>query len=92
MTRAEAAQTALDLANRAWGYPTATDELVILDAWVIESPVAWAFAYNTRSFAETGDIRGALMGNGPVVVLKLMGRAELMPSGYSTAAALQELG
>lgn len=91
LTQAEAAQIALDVANREWGYPTATEELIILSEWTRESPIAWAFVYNTRSFAETDDIMKGLMGNGPVVVIKATGAARLMPSGLSATAALQEI-
>ena len=90
-TLAEAAEIVLQLANRTWGYPTPTEELVILHQYTAESPLAWAFVYNTRSCVETGDYMKGLMGNGPVIVFKATGHAELMPSIHSTASALEEI-
>ena len=90
-TLAEAAQTVLQLVNETWGYPTPTDELVILHQYTAESPRAWAFSYNTRSCVETGDFGKGLMGNGPVIVIKATGHAELMSSGYDPASALEEI-
>jgi hypothetical protein len=88
--REEAARLALDAANRLWGYPTAGEELVILDEWAAESDAAWAFTYNTRTFARTGDIMRALgVGNGPIVVAKATGEVCPMPSAYSCREALR---
>ena len=93
VTRAEAERRALKAANQVWGFPTATEELVILGDWIEESTSAWAFTYNTRSFAETGDIMRALApGNGPVIVVKATGAVHLMPSAYSAREALRVFG
>lgn len=85
----EAARLALALANREWGFPRDGEELVILHRHAEESEAAWAFTYNTRSFAETGDVMRSLMGNGAVVVSKATGQATLMPSGYNCREALR---
>ncbi|MBA4189499.1 MAG: hypothetical protein C0467_16040 [Planctomycetaceae bacterium] len=90
ITRSEAARLALQLANRTWGYPSAGEELVILEDWVVESDSAWAFTYNTRSFVETGDVMRALgVGNGPIIVVKSSGAVHQMPSAYSAREALR---
>lgn len=87
--REEAARLALDTANRLWGFPTADEELVILHQFAEESEAAWAFTYNTRTFAQTGDILRALgPGNGPIVVAKTTGAVFPMPSGCSCREAL----
>lgn len=87
--REEAARIALAEANRAWGYPHDGEELVILQQYAEESEVAWAFTYNTRSFAETGDVMRALMGNGAVVISKATGLPTLMGSSYNCREALR---
>jgi hypothetical protein len=88
-TRDEAARLALDAANRLWGFPTANEVLVILDEFVEESEAAWAFTYNTRMFAQTGDVMLALgVGNGPIVVAKATGEVYPMPSSYNCLEAL----
>lgn len=90
-TRAEAARIALDEAKRAWGHLPQTEELVILDEWTFESPIAWAFVYNTRSYVESGDIMKGLVGNGPVIVFKANGEVQVMGSGFSAETALKEI-
>ena len=89
-TREEAARLALESANQLWGFPTDDEELVVLDDHAVESASAWAFTYNTRSFAETGDIMRALgVGNGPIVVVKATGTVHPMSSAYSPREALR---
>jgi immunity protein 35 of polymorphic toxin system len=90
VSREEAARLALDAANRLWGYPTADEELVILDEWAEESEAAWAFTYNTRTFARTGDwMRAIGVGNGPIIVAKATGEVCPMPSAYGCQEALR---
>lgn len=89
---ADAKRLALEAVNRAWGYPTATDELVILGPWA-ESASAWVFTYNTRAFLEVGDIMQAIgIGNGPLIVVKATGAVHQMTSGYSAEEALRVFG
>lgn len=35
-----------------------------------EYETAWVFSYNTKAYVETGKIRHALVGNGPLIVPK----------------------
>lgn len=60
----ESAQALLDAEIR----PLHGEEIVIVA--VSDHPRAWAFSYNTREFAQCGDFRSSLVGNGPVVVPK----------------------
>jgi hypothetical protein len=90
LSREEAAQLALDAANRLWGFPIASEALVILDDFVEESEAAWAFTYNTSTFAQTGDVMLSLgVGNVPIVVAKATGEVFPMPSSYNCLEALR---
>jgi hypothetical protein len=90
ITRDEAAALALTTANRIWDFPRADEELVILNEWVEESDLAWAFTYNTKTFAHTNDITRALgVGNGAIIVVKATGEVRPMPASYSCKEALK---
>lgn len=43
-------------------------EIVLVEG--IEFPHCWVFGFNSRSFAETGDFRESLAGNGPLIINK----------------------
>jgi hypothetical protein len=88
LSREKARELALAAVNREWGYPIADDELMILDKWVAESDLAWAFSYNTRSSIESGDHLKGLMGNGPILVVKATGATRFMSSSYNREGAL----
>lgn len=47
---------------------------MLVDNLTIIKPYGWVFFYNTRRYAETGDVLYALGGNGPVVVERETGR------------------
>lgn len=87
ISQEEAERIALALVKQRRGYPREGEDLVIVA--VLQSDEAWAFAYNTRSFAETGDILRSLIGNGAVIVSKRTGEPTVMPSSYGTREALR---
>ena len=83
MTKAEAAAIARRFVNDGrWG--PSVGELVILEQFAVQTRRGWLFTYQTRAFAETGDIGSGLMGNGPVLVENDTGRAVQFPSAYGS--------
>ena len=68
MQRDEAVQSVLDYVKKEFGFPSSSDEIVIADT--LETTYGWFFRTDTRCYLESGDECKALMGNGPVLVLK----------------------
>jgi hypothetical protein len=90
VSREEAASLALAEANRTFGYPREGEELVILHEFVAESEAGWAFPYNTRTTALTGDLsQGLGYGFGPIVVARATGEVCPMPGLYTPEEALR---
>ena len=70
-------------------YPEfASGEWVLVGAEEHES--AWAFAYNSRLFVETDDVRHALAGNGALVVPKSGDEPWFTWSGADTASQVAQ--
>jgi len=44
------------------------NDYVVLITGTAEYDVGWVFFYNTKQFAETGDLQHALVGNAPILV------------------------
>jgi hypothetical protein len=61
-------------------------EVVLVEG--IEYRHCWVFGYNSRRFAETGDFRHALAGNGPLIVNK---RTGLVREGVSATPVEEQL-
>jgi hypothetical protein len=59
--------------------PRATYEVVITDTE--EFRHCWAVTYNTRAYAETGDERHSLAGNGPLIINRRTGAVRQGDSG-----------
>lgn len=55
-------------------WPGVGEDVAINMAATVETPDRWVFFYNTRAFLETGLIRHALAGNGPIIVERQDGR------------------
>lgn len=51
------------------------EDVAINTAATVETSDRWVVFYNTRAFHETGLIRHALAGNGPIIVERRDGRA-----------------
>ncbi len=49
---------------------------VVVGAGTIEKPYGWVFFYSSKKYLETGTVRYALAGNGPVFVNKETGCLE----------------
>ncbi|UOG74477.1 YrhB family protein [Hymenobacter tibetensis] len=77
LTREEARTIAFtfitDLAQKAGR------QYVILEEKVIEKPYAWVFPFNTKEYAETGNVRAMVLGTGPIVVNRQTGAALMAP-------------
>jgi hypothetical protein len=57
--------------------------LVLLDIYE-ETPFAWIFFYNTRSYLETGNMYHALGGNSPYFISKKDGNIQRFSTAHST--------
>lgn len=62
-----------DLAQKA------NRQYVILEAQIIEKPYAWVFPFNTKEYADTGNVRTMVLGTGPIVVNRQTGAALMAP-------------
>lgn len=49
--------------------------VIVLEEHTITKPYGWVFFYGGRRFAETGDIKHGIAGNGPIVILARTGEA-----------------
>jgi len=50
------------------------DVAIVLDEETLEKPWGWVFFYDSRRFAETGDLLSCLGGNAPLIVERTSGR------------------
>ncbi len=73
-------QTAHEIARRYLAEEYMSDGLVVdaaddlvLGPEVLDEDGCWVFFYNTRAFAETGELGESLVGNGPLLVDKQTG-------------------
>lgn len=72
--RAEAMQLAQEFIEREV-QPSIAEEVILTR--LREFPDVWVAGYNTRAFVETGSIRHALAGGGPILIAKKDGTIEL---------------
>lgn len=63
------------------------DIFIIVDAGTIEKPYGWIFFYNSKKYLDTGEIRHALAGNGPVIVNRLTEAVDF----YGASGSIQDL-
>lgn len=66
------------------------DTFVCDDTGTIEKQFGWVFFYNSKTYLETGEIRYALAGNGPVMVNKHDGTIEFYGTAKSIEASIEE--
>jgi hypothetical protein len=66
------------------------DTFVCRDAGTIEKSFSWVFFYNSKTYLETGEIRYALAGNGPVIVNKHDGTIEFCGMSKSVESSIEE--
>jgi hypothetical protein len=66
-------------------------ELALIDQHTIERHFGWVFFYDAKRHLETGDIRDALAGNAPIVVMKADGRTLETGTEYPLDYYLKEL-
>jgi hypothetical protein len=69
----QARELALAEINQPHPYALERLEMVILDHATIEEDFGWVFFYNSKKFLDTGELRYALGGNGPVIVNRYTG-------------------
>lgn len=69
-TREEAREIAQNFIARVYQSKSGS-QLVITDLQGF--PNCWVVTYNTREYAETGDLRHSLAGNGPLIINRLTG-------------------
>ncbi|GAA2207366.1 hypothetical protein GCM10009850_028240 [Nonomuraea monospora] len=65
------------------------DRLVLNEAATIEKPYGWLFTYTTAAYLRTHDQEYALIGAGPVLVLRESGRVIDFPSYRSQESVLK---
>ncbi|MEO3791017.1 YrhB domain-containing protein [Nonomuraea sp. B10E15] len=63
---------------------------IVVNAAAVERAYGWVFTYTTAAFRRTGDYRHALVGAGPVLVLRDSGRIITFPSYLSRSQAIAE--
>lgn len=51
---------------------------IVIDKHTIEKAYGWIFFFDSKKFMETGALKYALVGNGPVVVDKFSGSLEFL--------------
>lgn len=81
---------ATDLARAALAGVDAGHDLVLLDERTTAHPFGWVFAYTTRRHRDTGDIRYAVPGTGPLVVDGDDGQVSFLPTSVPPPAAIAE--
>ena len=55
------------------GLSVELNDEIVLDGDPKETEFGWVFFYNSKRYIETGDVNGALAGNGPIVIMKSTG-------------------
>ena len=69
-------EQALELLAKRLGQLSPENDFVTVEEGTIEKPYGWVFFYNSRKYLETGEIRYAIAGNGPVIVNKHLGTTD----------------
>lgn len=87
MTLSEAEQELLSALKE---YVPTDTELCIIKPNTIEKPYGWIFFVNTCQFMRTKRIGDALIGLGPIVLLKAGYTVHLLPASSPTEEAIQE--
>jgi len=87
ITREEALGIATAKIRSSWSI--AEDEPLMSDE-VREEDFGWVFFYGSRRFAETGDFRYAIAGNGPVVVERESGAVLMLGTAFGVDYQLNE--
>ena len=64
-------------------------ELVVMDSLTREEDFGWLFFFNTREFAETGDMNSALGGNAPLLVERESGELHQTGTAHPVEHYLQ---
>jgi hypothetical protein len=65
-------------------------EFVLLPDRTLTKDFGWVFFYTTRKHKETGDIKYAIPGTGPLVVLRANGHVHALPTSVPPSVAVQE--
>ncbi|MFI6180012.1 YrhB domain-containing protein [Nonomuraea sp. NPDC051191] len=65
------------------------EEIVLNDEAAIEKPYGWLFVFTTAAFLRTRDWEDALLGAGPLLVLREDGQVVVLPTFYSEEDALR---
>ncbi|MFI6918951.1 YrhB domain-containing protein [Nonomuraea spiralis] len=65
------------------------EELVLNDEAAIEKPYGWLLVFTTAAFLRTRDWEDALLGAGPLLVLREDGQVVVLPTFYSEEDALR---
>ena len=63
--------------------------LVVVSESIIEKEYGWVMFYNTEAYLNTGDVRHALSGNGPLIVEKMSGAVVPLGAAEGVDAAIE---
>ncbi len=80
LTKSEAEQLAHDYVKT--NAAQSGIELVLLDQHTTERDFGWVFFYQSKRHIETGEIRDALAGNAPIVVMKADGSVHITGTAH----------
>lgn len=84
-------QQALELVSRKFQQMTTPDDpFVVVEEETIEKPYGWIFFYNSKKYIESGQIRFALAGNGPVIVNKRTETVEFCGTNRSVQELIED--
>lgn len=70
--------------RRISGYELSDDEYIILDSETIEKNWGWVFFYTPKKWHETNDIKYAVAGNAPLMVLRENGKVLVTGTAHAT--------
>lgn len=73
---------ALEIVSKRIEGMAGADEYAVDEKHTTEHEWGWVFAWNSRKYIETGDVRFALMGNGPMMFNKKTGEIRGAGSTY----------
>jgi hypothetical protein len=89
LERAE--RMALEFINKEFDWSELDDQIVLMREKTVEVERGWVFYYNSETFLKTKDFSFMLMGNNPVIVMRLTGDVTYIQGGVDIEEALREL-
>lgn len=79
----------MEIARKAVAELSSEHKFVVQEDRTIERPFGWVFFYSTAEYAKTRDIKFAVPGAAPIVVLRSNGSVEQLPSSIPPTRAIE---